>query len=91
METLQNNTDLYLEHSFHNKYMSNCSDCFKERTEDKAKTDLIENNLSKIQEYFINLLEINGRPITKDNVEDMFDSWLENQSLQFLQKIINDK
>ena len=87
METLQNNTDLYIEHSQHDKYMSNCSTCFKE---EKSKTDFIENNLSKIQEYFINLLEINGRPITKDNCEDMLESWLENQSLSFLEKIIKE-
>lgn len=34
-----------------------------------------------LQNKFINLREIGGMPITKDNCEDMFSSWLENRDI----------
>ena len=32
---------------------------------------------SFLQDKFMDLREIGGRPIIKDNAEDMFDNWLE--------------
>lgn len=34
-----------------------------------------------LQNKFMNLREIGGMPITKDNYEDMFSSWLENRDI----------
>lgn len=34
-----------------------------------------------LQNKFINLREIGGMPITEDNCEDMFSSWLENRDI----------
>lgn len=84
-QTITNDT--YQEHTQHSTYEQSCSTCF---TEDKLKNELIDNNERKLQDYFIALREYDGRPITKENVEDMFDGWLENQSLSFLEKIIYD-
>lgn len=43
----------------------------------------------KLQQYFINLGEVGGMPIVKDNCEDMFENWLENSSEEELIAILN--
>jgi hypothetical protein len=35
-----------------------------------------------LNQYFIDLREDGGVAITKDNVEDMFDNWLQNHDIQ---------
>jgi hypothetical protein len=35
-----------------------------------------------LEEKFMDLREIGGMPITKDNCEDLFSSWLENLDVQ---------
>jgi len=35
-----------------------------------------------LNQYFIDLGEVNGTPIIKDNVEDMFDRWLQKHDIQ---------
>lgn len=35
-----------------------------------------------LYKYFVDLREINGVAIIKDNVEDMFDRWLQNHDIQ---------
>jgi hypothetical protein len=37
-----------------------------------------------LQDEFMNLRELGGVPITKDNFEDMFSSWLENREISEL-------
>jgi hypothetical protein len=47
-----------------------------------TQEQLIEDNLEVLEEYFINLRENGGMAITKDNCEDMFDSWLQDLDLE---------
>lgn len=58
-------------------------------TNEVNKNVLIEENLGKLQDYFADQGEYRGIPITKENVEDLFDSWLEDIELSELIKITN--
>lgn len=45
-------------------------------------------NLETLQTHFIGLQEYGGIPIVKDNCEDLFENWLEEQDLDDLKKIL---
>lgn len=51
-------------------------------------TKMIEDNVEQLEEYFINQLEYDGIPITKDNAEDLFSRWLEDQTIMDLEYIL---
>ena len=51
--------------------------------------EIIEQNIDFLGDYFVNLLEVGGIAITKDNYEPMFDNWLEDLTEEELTKIIN--
>ena len=57
--------------------------------EDEAEF-LVEENLETLQEYFTDMLEYGGIPITKDNCEDLFDSWLGDLSLLEIRDILKE-
>jgi hypothetical protein len=52
------------------------------------KLNLIEENEKKLSEYFVNLREVGGIPITKDNFEQVFDNWLSDLTLTDLEEIL---
>ena len=37
-----------------------------------------------LEDHFIGLLEMDGMPITKDNCEDLFETWLQKLDIQEL-------
>ena len=47
----------------------------------RYKQDTFEHFL---QDYFMDLREIGGMPITKDNFEDLYEGWLENKQIDDL-------
>ena len=42
-----------------------------------------------LEQYFIDLDEVDGMPITKDNCESMFEGWLENRDTQEIIDLAN--
>ena len=54
-----------------------------------TKESLEDTHYEYLEEYFINTLEYGGTPITKDNVEDLFDNWLEDLTDEELTTIFN--
>lgn len=51
--------------------------------------DLDIDQENKLQEYFVGLGEVGGRPIINDNCEDMFENWLGSVSLKTLEKVLS--
>ncbi|MGI9118438.1 MAG: hypothetical protein ACR2IQ_02725 [Minisyncoccia bacterium] len=52
--------------------------------------ELIENNLETLETYFMKNDDI-GMMCNKDNIEDYFSSWLENQDDKTLKEIIDNE
>lgn len=50
--------------------------------------DFIEQHLETLQDYFINLREYKEIPITKSNVEALFEEWVGEQDMTALINII---
>jgi len=42
-----------------------------------------------LEEFFIELDEVDGVPITKDNVEDLFDNWLSELDGEVYIRLVN--
>jgi len=70
-----------------------CNGTGEEPNEGIIKDRLLDsdNVIEKLGEYLVNKKrEINGRGVTKDNFEDMFENWLSNLSLEEITKMIKD-
>jgi len=79
--------DLYLEHSFHKSYYRNCSTCYMENKEREEIISLLtEEQEEKLQDAFV---KGDGWACNKDNIEDLFEGWVENLPLETFKKIIN--
>jgi len=63
-------------------------DKFIENLRLECLDSLTDEQEKKLQEYFNNLREWGGLPITKDNCEDLFEQFLEGISLEELNNIL---
>lgn len=66
--------------------------CDEEITLENFKDHLTAKQDAIVMEWFgKNVLEIGGRPVTKDNFEDMFESWFEDATMQDIQDALIEK
>jgi DNA-directed RNA polymerase specialized sigma54-like protein len=64
-------------------------DTFQEVLKEDIITNLSAETERQLQDYFVNeVREQGGIAITKDNVEDLFEGWLQNLTLQELNNIL---
>ena len=80
--------DLYKEHRFHTRYESKCSECFKL---DAFWSKISCDDENKLEEAFMEEREVDGYAITKDNCEDLFESWSQNLSMEEIKEILKEK
>lgn len=60
-----------------------------EETRKKILTDLTDEQISELQEIFIEKeREVRGIAITKDNCDNLFEGWLESLTVMDLEKYL---
>ena len=60
-------------------------------TLDKSQEMFVDSYVDELTDYFINEeREYNGEAITKENVTDLFDSWVQTMDFEVLKQIVRD-
>lgn len=51
--------------------------------------NLVADNIGKLEEIFLSLGEVDGKPINKEDFEDDFNNWLADKSLDEICDMLN--